>query len=190
MGHPACVSAERRQLTSIIDSANAATALESRRYENDINIDIGPFSPLFTIKTNYSAVSGALPKLQKPTLEFGEALKALKEFVDALKHSSALGLDFDVDVDAGNGPSPSFIINITLRFRLGEGPNERIDIGVGKFYGEFRNPRRLEAALSGSTRGGSCWSSRATSSRASSRHWFTRAASSASRWKSAKPARR
>ena len=68
--------------------------------------------------------------------------------------SWALGLDFDVDVDAGNGPSPSFIINITLRFRLGEGPNERIDIGVGKFYGEFEIHGRLEAALSGSTRGG------------------------------------
>jgi len=142
------------ELTSIVDSVNAATPWNVGVDENDIRIDIGPFSPLFTIKTNYSAVSGALPKLQKPTLEFGPALDALKDILDALKHFTALGLDFDVDVDAGNGPSPSFIINITLRFRLGEGPNERIDIGVGKFYGQFEIHGRLEAALSGSTRGG------------------------------------
>ena len=142
------------KLTSLIDSANAATPWKIGVDENDIKIVIPPFGEIFTIKTNYSAVAGALPKLQKPTLEFGDALKALKEIVDSLKHFVGLGLDFDVDVDAGNGPSPSFIINITLRFRLGEGPNERIDIGVGKFYGEFEIHGQLEAALSGSTHGG------------------------------------
>jgi hypothetical protein len=140
-------------LNSVIDSAVAATPFDLGVSPNDIKIDVPPFGTLFTIKSNYSAISGALPKMQKPTLDFGPALAAVKDLVNSLKQFIDLGLDIDVDIDEGNGPVPSFIVRITLKFRLGEGPNERIDIGVGKFYGEFQIQGELEAALSGSTHG-------------------------------------
>ncbi|QOY90167.1 hypothetical protein [Paludibaculum fermentans] len=141
------------KLSGIIDSALEGKPWEIGVTPNDINIEIDPFGKIFVIKTNYSAISGELGKLQKPSLDFGPALDALREIVNALKQFVNLGLDFDVDVTAGSGPSPSFIVVLSLKFRLGEGPNERIDIGVGKFYGEFHVTGQLEAALSGSTRG-------------------------------------
>ena len=95
-----------------------------------------------------------MPKLDKPTLDFGPALDAAKDVVSAL--SCFTGMDnfhVDVEVNAGSGPSPSFLVNIRLKFRIGEGPNERIDIGIGKFYGEFIIRGELEAALTGKVRG-------------------------------------
>jgi len=58
-----------------------------------------------------------------------------------------------VTVTAAGAGSLSFIVRIQLRFRLAEGPNERIDIGLGKFYGEFRIDGELEASPSGVRRG-------------------------------------
>jgi hypothetical protein len=141
------------KLSSVIDSASEAAPWDIGVTPNDLKLDIPPFGTLFTITTNYSAVSGALPKLQKPSLEFGPFLDGVKALVNALTQFVNLGFDVDVDVDAGTGPSPSFIVRITLRFRIGEGPNERIDIGIGKFYGEFQIHGQLEASLSGATRG-------------------------------------
>jgi hypothetical protein len=109
---------------------------------------------VFTIHTNYSALSGALPKLDKPSLDFGPPLKAVKDVVSALDHFKPLAnFHIDVDVTAGTGPSPSFIVRIRLKLRIGEGPNKRIDIGVGKFYGEFIIRGELETGLSGKARG-------------------------------------
>lgn len=143
-----------RGVDVLVDSAIENVPWDIGTTPNDLNIVIDPFpDPLFIIRTNYKAATGELAKLQKPTLDFGPALSAVKEIVDALKGLVNLGFDFDVDVAAGNGPSPSFIVRVKLKFRIGEGPNERIDIGVGKFYGEFRITGELEAALSGSTRG-------------------------------------
>ena len=70
MGHPACVFHECHSspASGSIRPTRPCPGLSSVG-ENDIEINIGPFTPLFTIKTNYTAVSGALPKLQKPTLE-------------------------------------------------------------------------------------------------------------------------
>jgi hypothetical protein len=122
---------------------------------NDLNLKIdGIRDTLFTIKTAYTALSGAVPKLDKPSLVFGPALDAAKDVVSAL--SCFTGMDnfhVDVDVNAGSGPSPSFLVTLTLKFRIGEGTNERIDIGIGKFYGEFTIHGELEAALSGKARG-------------------------------------
>ena len=56
-------------------------------------------------------------------------------------------------VTAAGAGSLSFIVRIQLRFRIAEGPNERIDIGLGKFYGEFRIDGELEASPSGVRRG-------------------------------------
>jgi hypothetical protein len=138
----------------VLDSLNQNQPWDIGVTPNDLNLDIDGLGTIFVIHTKYRAISGALPKLEEPTLDFGPALKEVQEIVNSLKHFKALSkFNFDVDVAAGTGPSPSFIVRIGMKFRVGEGPNERIDIGVGKFYGEFRVRGELEAALSGKTRG-------------------------------------
>jgi hypothetical protein len=138
----------------LLDSAIQNKPWEISAAPNDLDINIDGLGKVFTIHTNYSALSGALPKLEKPTLDFGPALKAVRDLISALDCFKGLaGFDIDVDVTAGSGPSPSFVVSIRLKLRIGEGPNERIDVGIGKFYGEFIIRGELETALSGKTRG-------------------------------------
>lgn len=138
----------------LLDSAIQNKPWEISATPNDLDINIDGFGKIFTIHTNYSALSGALPKLAKPTLDFGPALKAVRDIVSALDNFKGLaGFHIDVDVNAGTGPSPSFIVTIKLKLRIGEGPNERIDVGIGKFYGEFIIRGELETSLSGKARG-------------------------------------
>lgn len=138
----------------LLDSAIQNKPWEISAPPSDLDINIDGFGKIFTIHTNYSALSGALPKLEKPTLLFGPALEAVQDLVSSLRHFKGLAnFDMDVDVTAGTGPSPSFIVSIRMKLRIGEGPNERIDIGVGKFYGEFIIRGELETGLSGKARG-------------------------------------
>jgi hypothetical protein len=117
---------------------------------DDLKLNIDGFpDALFILRSAFQAASGGKPGFGKPTLDFGPALTALKEIVDALGKFINLGFDVDVDVAANNGPSPSFVVKL----RLSKEPNERIDIGVGKFQGRFEVRGDLEAALSGATRG-------------------------------------
>jgi len=146
--------AQTPRIDVLLDSAVQNKPWEITSTPNDLDVVIEGFGKIFTIHTNYAALSGAVPKLDKPALEFGKKLEALEEIVDALSHFSGLAMfHVDVDVRAGTGPSPSFIVAIGLKFRIGEGPNERIDIGVGKFYGEFIIRGELETGLSGKPRG-------------------------------------
>jgi hypothetical protein len=142
-----------QELKSVIDSANEAKPWDLGVTPNDIRLDIDPFPDLFTITSTYQAAGDVLAKLKTPTLLFGAALEELKKIINALSEFTGLGLDIHVDVALGSGPSPSFVITIDLAFLIGEGPNERFDIGIGKFYGEFQIHGKLEAALSGSTTG-------------------------------------
>lgn len=138
----------------ILDSAIQNKPWEISATPNNLDIVIDGIGKIFTIKTNYSALSGALPKLDKPSLEFGDALNAVKDVLSALNNFKPLtNFHIDVDVTAGTGPSPSFIVAINFKLRVGEGPNERIDIGIGKFYGEFTIRGQLETGLNGKTRG-------------------------------------
>ena len=144
----------KQTIDILLDSAIQNKPWEIAATPNDLDINIDGIGKIFTIKTAYTALSGAVPKLDKPTLDFGPALDAAKDVVSAL--SAFTGMDnfhVDVEVNAGSGPSPSFLVSLRLKFRIGEGPNERIDIGIGKFYGEFIIRGELEAALSGKTRG-------------------------------------
>ena len=137
----------------LLDSAIANKPWEISATPNDLDINIDGIGKVFTIHTNYSALSGGAPKLDKPDLLFGPALDAVKDVVSALSNFTGLAnFHVDVDVKAGSGPSPSFIVIISLNFGIGK-PTERIDIGVGKFYGEFIIRGELEAGLSGKTHG-------------------------------------
>jgi hypothetical protein len=144
----------RQGVDVLLDSAIQNKPWEISATPNDLDINIDGIGKVFTIHTNYIALSGAVPKLDTPTLDFGPALDAVKEIISALSNFQGLvNFHVDVDVTAGTGPSPSFIVTIGLKFRIGEGPNERIDIGVGKFYGEFNIRGELETGLSGKARG-------------------------------------
>jgi hypothetical protein len=143
-----------KKIDVLLDSAMQNKPWEISATPNDLDINIDGVGTVFTIHTNYSALSGALPKLDKPSLDFGPALQAVRDVINALDNFKPLAnFHVDVDVTAGTGPSPSFLVTIGLKFRIGEGPNERIDVGIGKLYGEFIIRGELEAGLSGKARG-------------------------------------
>lgn len=111
----------------------------------NLNLNLpDPLNDIFAIKAPYLAESGDLHALEKPTLEFKGALTELKKIVDALAHLIDVDLDVDVNVTAaGSGASPSFLVQLRLIFKLGT-PAERIDIGVGKFFGQLLLEGNLE----------------------------------------------
>lgn len=108
-----------------------------------------PLSDLFRLKAPYQAASASLPTLPKPTLEFIGPLEDLKEIVNALAGFLDIGIDADVDVlQVGSGTAPAFLVRIRLAFKIGS-PEERIDIGVGKFFGELALDGSLELGTAG-----------------------------------------
>jgi len=116
-------------------------------------IDIPPFGEIMTIRTRYVADAAGLAKLDTPDLIFAGALEELKKTLDSLGSLMKLPFHANVTVTAAGAGSLSFIVRIQLRLRIAEGPNERIDIGLGKFCGEFRIDGELEASPSGVRRG-------------------------------------
>ena len=137
-----------------IDSAVAAAPWQLLQPPDKLDLHVDPFpGVLFSLESNFKAASGALAGLQKPTLVFGPALDALQDIVNALRNFVNLPFDLQVDVAAGSGPSPSFTVRLHLLLRIGEGPDSRIDIGIGKFYGQFTINAELQAGLGGVSAG-------------------------------------
>jgi len=136
-----------------IDSSAVARPWEMLQPPNKIDLTIPGFGTVLTIDSNFAALSDALPGMQEPTLIFGPVLDALKDMVNALEAFIDLPFKVEVHVTAGQGPSPSFIVHLNMKFRIGEGADERIDIGLGKFYGEFELTGELETALKGDSHG-------------------------------------
>jgi hypothetical protein len=108
-----------------------------------------PLGQVIQIKSQYATVSGGLSKLADPTLLFAGALQDLTDTLDSLSHLVGLPFHFDVSITAGSGASPSFVVHMGLLFRIGDGPDGRVEIGLGKFYGQFTVKGELEAALTG-----------------------------------------
>jgi hypothetical protein len=136
-----------------IDSALPALPWQVLQPPDEFTLDIAPFGTLLTIQSSFKAFSGGDAGLPSPTLLFGPALEAVQDIVNSLRAFVDLPFDVDVHVTAGQGSSPSFAVQLNLKFRIGDGPDGRIDIGIGKFYGEFEVDGTFEAALSGATRG-------------------------------------
>src|SRR5262249_32886341 len=117
---------------------------------SDLNLELpAPLNNIFKIKSQYKTLAGGLPKLGTPDLVFTGALEEVKKTLHSLSQLLHLPFDFEVSVTSGGGASPSFVVHMLLLFRIGRGPNERVDIGVGKFYGQFTVKGELEAALTG-----------------------------------------
>jgi hypothetical protein len=139
------------------------------------------FGEILKLRSGFTAAAGRAAGFAKPTVLFGTALDQLKKIVDALGRFVDLGFKVDVDVSAGSGPTPSFIVALSMRLRLPEAPGTRVDIGMGKFRGEFDLRGRLQAAPNGITSAAnSAWNSAATFSRRSSRRPCSPADSSGS----------
>jgi hypothetical protein len=115
-----------------------------------LNLELpAPLGNIIQIRTQYQHVAGGLAKLADPDLVFQGALEELTKTLDSLSHLLGLRFHFDVSVTGGSGASPSFLIHLRLLFRIGDGPDGRVEIGIGKFYGQFLVEGALEAALSG-----------------------------------------
>jgi hypothetical protein len=138
-----------------IDSADLARPWNIVQPPHDLRLVIEPFGPdpLLTLKSAFAAAADATAGMQQPTVIFGPVLDEVQGIVNALQGFVDLPFEVHVDVAGGHGPSPSFIIRLNIKLRIGEGPDERIDIGVGKFYGEFVLEGELEAALNGDSHG-------------------------------------
>jgi hypothetical protein len=141
-----------RTLKLLIDPL-AAAPWQVLQPPDNLRLDIEPFGELLSIRSAFSALGDTSAGLSKPTVSFGPALDALQDIVNALKALIDLPFEVHVDVTAGRGPSPSFIVRLNILLRIAEGPDKRIDIGVGKFYGQFELTGELEAALNGQSHG-------------------------------------
>jgi hypothetical protein len=108
-----------------------------------------PLGQIFQIKSHYETVAGGLSKLATPDLVFAGALSDLTDIVNSLSNMVGLPFHLDVSITAGSGSSPSFVVHMSLVFRVGDGPDGRVEIGLGKFYGQFTIKAELEAALTG-----------------------------------------
>ena len=138
-----------------IDSALADAPLQMLQPPQQLVLDIPGFGTVLTMDASFEALSGAAAGLSKPAITFGPALDALKSVVDSLGFFDQLpaGLVVKVDVDVDPGPNPGFSVHLNLKFSVGGGPEGRIDIGVGKFFGEFELDSHFAAALGGKTGG-------------------------------------
>ncbi len=108
-----------------------------------------PLGQVIQIKSQFAAAAGDLSKLANPTILFSGALQQLTDIANSLSNLVGLPFHFDVSITAGSGASPSFVVHMSLRFRVGDGPDGRIELGLGKFYGQFTVKGELEAALTG-----------------------------------------
>ena len=120
---------------------------------SSLDVDLPLFGKVMTLRSSYVADAAGLPKLDRPDVIFSGKLEELKKTLNSLKGLMDLPFFVDVTVAAAGAGSLSFIVRIQLRLRIAEGPNERVDIGIGKLYGEFLIDGELEAAPSGVKRG-------------------------------------
>ena len=138
-----------------IDSALPDAPWDLAQPEHKFELRIPPFGTIFSIDCSLEALARKSASLVKPKLLFGPLLDKLQEMVNALRALADLpaGLDVNVDVSAREGANPAFVVRLNLQFSIGGGPDGRIDIGLGKFYGLFELDGEFEAALNGETHG-------------------------------------
>ena len=143
-----------RRVELAVDSAQLAVPWRlDVKLPDELALRVDGFGEILKLRSGFTAAAGRAAGFAKPTVVFGTALDQLKKIVDALGRFVDLGFKVDVDVSAGSGPTPSFIVALSMRLRLPEAPGTRVDIGMGKFRGEFDLRGRLQAAPNGITSG-------------------------------------
>jgi hypothetical protein len=137
-------------LISLNVDSGAAAPYKLEAPISNLNLNLpDPLNDILSIRATYQSVAGGPPKLGTPDLVFSGALEKVKEIVNSLAFLTGIEFPFNVSVEAGSGPTPSFVVHMDLVFRIGDGPDGRIDIGMGKFYGQFTLRGDLQAALTG-----------------------------------------
>jgi hypothetical protein len=132
-----------------IDSG-ATAAFKVNVPPSTLNLELpDPLGQILKIRAHFQTTDGGLPQLATPDLLFQGALSELKKTLDSLAHLLNLDVPFGISVTAGDGASPSFVVHMQLVFRIGDGPDGRVEIGMGKFYGQFLLRGELEASLKG-----------------------------------------
>ncbi len=136
-----------------IDSALVDAPLKMLQPAQQLVLDVPGFGSLLTIDASFEALSSAAAGLTKPAITFGEKLDDLKSVIDGLGFFDQLpaGLKVDVDVDVDTGPNPGFSVHLNLKFSIGGGPEGRVEIGIGKMFGEFEIDATFGIRLGGKT---------------------------------------
>lgn len=112
----------------------------------------GPLQDILKVTGNYITEAGGLPRLDNPDIVFTGALEDAKKILYSLTQFLNLPFECKVWVTAGPGSSPSFVVHLKLVLTVGLGPNDRVEVGLGKFYGQFTVAGELEAAPTGVNR--------------------------------------
>lgn len=143
-----------RRITITVDSANQLAPWGLAVTNPDtLGLNVAGFpGRMLAIISAFEAAATTAAGFNTPTIELGPALREVQDIVDALKAFVEIGFDIDVNVTAGHGPTPSFVVRLHMALRLPGDPTDRVDIGVGKFRGEFTVDGTLEAAPSGVSR--------------------------------------
>jgi len=150
------VDVGNQRLKLVVDSAQDAVPWEIERTGKDV-LDLKlpglPIPHILSLMGTFVARHGKRTENTQPDVIFGPALDELKSVLDALNKFGNLELPFDIDVRAVPGPTPAFDVLFHLRLRVPGREHERIDIGVGKFMGQFDVNGQLRAALGGPASG-------------------------------------
>lgn len=142
------------QLAFALDSVSPITPWKLERTGKDIlKLSLPGFPDVLSLIGKFAAEFGKPPSAEKPDVQFGKALEELRSIIDALDHFIDLPLPFDIDVKQAPGPTPAFDVVLHLRLRIPGTANERIDIGVGKFSGQFDLRGKLRASIGGPASG-------------------------------------
>jgi hypothetical protein len=145
-----------QRLKLVVDSAPDAVPWGIERTGKDVlelKLPDLPVPHILSLMGTFVARHGKRTENTQPDVIFGPALDELKSVLDALNKFSNLNLPFDIDVRAAPGPTPAFDVLFHLRLRIPGREHERIDIGVGKFMGQFDVDGQLRAALGGPASG-------------------------------------
>jgi len=140
----------RKETLNLFIDSTVPAVFNVQAPTSDLDLTLpDPLGKILNITTKYTTVAGGLPKLDKPDLAFTGALKDVTDVLHALSQFTGLPFNFDVSVSTAGGASPAFVVHLQMIFRLGTGPDDRVDIGVGKFYGQFLAQGALQVGLSG-----------------------------------------
>jgi hypothetical protein len=115
-------------------------------------LNVPPFGEIIRLISDAPDLGGHTPKFPTPQILFGGVLSDLKKLMSALD-DMPLPIPFDVSLDGTGVENQTFRLRVAARLRLATKSGDRIDVGIGKLYGELRAGIDVDATLGGSTRG-------------------------------------
>lgn len=115
-------------------------------------LNVDGIGELFRIVCDAPDLGGLPARFTEPRVGFGSILDDLREIFSALKDVKLPG-NVDVSLDGSGLDNQTFRLRFAARIRLATRSGDRIDVGIGKLYGELRFGADLDIALGGPARG-------------------------------------